>query len=725
MQASEHAATSRLSTLIAGMVSGLFLVFTSVSFAALVYVSPLDGYLQLAINQLLFGAAAAALIIAFLGGYPGTVSMPQGRIAPLVAAMVAVVVGGAALPERELFATAMITVAVSTVSVGAFLYLLGRLGLGGLVRFIPYPVIGGFIAGTGWLLLLGAVRIMSGVVPTPAHLGALLSARELELWLPGLLFGAALFLAGRYWKSVWTFPVMLGLGAAGFFGVYAASGTGPQALMAAGMTLGPLPKGDAGAEAMIGLLADVEWAAIFASGGTLGTILVVSAVSLLLSCSGLELETRSDLDLDKELRAAGLANMVAGSGGGIVSFHALSLSVVARRMGTDSRWVALIAAGLCLLTLFFGSAVLDYLPRALIGGMLAYLGLDFLHRWIVRGWSELSHSEYAIVLAILVIMVSVDYLTGIAAGLVAAVLLFVFTYSRVSVIKTAVSGAELRSNVERGPAEQAVLLDKGRGLSIYRLHGFLFFGTVASLLERIRMRVENEEQAPVSHVVLDFDQVTGMDSSAQLSFKKLLQRAARSGFHVTLCGFQRGLEPPLATAPGEPLRIVADLDRALELCEIELLGELADSSARGDEAETLLTDLLGDAHVARQIAASARRGELADGDELFAQGDESHSMAFLYQGTLSIVLHLPGRDLRLRAIKPGNFVGEMGIYLGERRSASVVADGTARVLELSDDALAELERERPEIALRLHRAMVQLLSRRLANANKAIERLLE
>ena len=57
---------------------------------------------------------------------------------------------------------------VVTVLCGAVFFALGKFKLGNLVRFVPYPVVGGFLAGTGWLLLKGGIYVASGVLLEPS-----------------------------------------------------------------------------------------------------------------------------------------------------------------------------------------------------------------------------------------------------------------------------------------------------------------------------------------------------------------------------------------------------------------------------------------------------------------------------------------------------------------------------------------------------------------------------
>ncbi len=131
------------------------------------------------------------------------------------------------------------------------------------------------------------------------------------------------------------------------------------------LAAGAVPAGGALAPDLLADLRLVHWPAILGSAGSIGTILLVSAVSLLLNASGMELTVRQDIDLDRELRSTGLANLLSGLGGGTPGFMALSLSALGYRLKAGSRLVGIFSAGLCGLALFFGAPLL--VPAAQTG----------------------------------------------------------------------------------------------------------------------------------------------------------------------------------------------------------------------------------------------------------------------------------------------------------------------------------------------------------------------
>jgi SulP family sulfate permease len=117
----------------------------------------------------------------------------------------------------------------------------------------------------------------------------------------------------------------------------------------------------------------------------LTTVLVTSLVSILLTATALELSFEKDVDLNKELRAAGLASFVSGLAGGMVGFHSLSMPRLALSVGARSRWVGVAAGLLCGGVIWAGTGFVAYVPRFVCGGVLVFLGLIFLWEWVYEG----------------------------------------------------------------------------------------------------------------------------------------------------------------------------------------------------------------------------------------------------------------------------------------------------------------------------------------------------
>ena len=130
-----------------------------------------------------------------------------------------------------------------------------------------------------------------------------------------------------------------------------------------------------------------------------------------------------------------------------------------------------------------------------------------------------------VVVLIVVVISTVGFLEGVGVGIVATVILFIVNYSRIDVVKNALTGVTYRSKVERPHQHYQALSQAGERIYVLNLQGFIFFGTANALLDRIAARVNDTERPDLRFIVLDFRRVTGLDSSAVLSFTRVKQLA--------------------------------------------------------------------------------------------------------------------------------------------------------------------------------------------------------
>ena len=706
--------------LVSGVLNGALEVALAVSFAALVFSGELAPYLSRGIGMALFSATVGVAIVALLSSYRASLSASQDVPAAIVA-LAAAAVAAAAPPDAQ-FATVAVVLVLTTLAAGLLFLFLGVFRLTGLVRFLPYPVIGGFLAGTGWLLFIGGIGMMAGRPFSFAGLSQLLASPTLLYWLPGVLAGALiLFLTARVRHPLFL-PVAIVAILILFYAIALLRGVGLDELNAGGWLLGPFPAGGFWQPIGPAEWARVDGSAVWPQVPNLLAAVGISAIALLLNATGLELSLRRDLDLNREMRSAGWANLFAGLGGGFVNYHALSLTMLNARLGATGRLSGLLVAAVSGVALLFGGAALGLLPKMVFGALLVFLGLSFLWEWVVVSFRRLPRIDYAIVLSILVITAAIGFLQGVAVGVVAAVVMFIIAYSRSSVVKHELDGTSFSSRIIRSPQARALLADVGEQAYYLQLQGFIFFGTAYGLLEAVRARVRRTK---TRHVVLDFRQVIGLDSTALLSFEKLGQLARDGDFSLTFAG----LPPTLREQFGqgglgeatEGLRFAPNLDRAAEWVEDQLCF-MAESG--GEQPLDASLQALVPGPATTRLVGYLERREFSPGVYLIRQGDMPDVLYFIESGQVTAQLEQPGQQLlRLETMRGGRMVGELGFYLGTRRSAAVVADQPTVVYVLTQDTLARIERDDPAAAHAVHRLVVHLLGERVLHLMWAVEAL--
>jgi CRP-like cAMP-binding protein len=108
-----------------------------------------------------------------------------------------------------------------------------------------------------------------------------------------------------------------------------------------------------------------------------------------------------------------------------------------------------------------------------------------------------------------------------------------------------------------------------------------------------------------------------------------------------------------------------------------------------------------------------------DGEVIVRQGEEGDCMYVVQEGQVQVYLEKEGRELPLRVLGKGEFIGEMSIFEREVRSASVRAVGGARLLTVDRVGFLRRIHEDPSLAFRV----VQTLSRRVRDLSDEVARL--
>jgi SulP family sulfate permease len=703
-------------SLTTGLVIGIVSVITATSFAALIFSGPLSDYVSYGIGFILIGDLILGTAVALLSSYSGSIGIDQDATAAILAIVVAGVLGSFPViaSQEQRFATVVALIVITTLSTGLFFLLLGYFKLGALIRFLPYPVMGGFLAGTGWLLITGAIGVMVDIPLSPA----VFRAGTLVRWLPGLLFGVVLLWVTNRYHHYLVLPGMFFGGIGLFYAITWILKAPIAEVNAQGWLLGPFPSGGLWRFPLTpSSLSQVDWKAISGNADNLAPILIVGVISLLLNASGLELIVKKDINLNKELIVAGIGNLAGGLAGGIVGFHAISLSSLNYKMGSNSRLTGLINAAICGAAALLGASLLSLMPRMILGGILAFLGLSFLVEWIFQAWFRLPKVEFLVILLILGVIATSGFLPGVAIGVVATVILFLLNYSRIDVVRHALSGTNFKSRFTRSRQHQHMLQKHGEELLILQLQGYIFFGTANKLLEQVRDRVQDTNKGPVRFIVLDFRHVTDLDSTALLSFSRMIQLAQIRDLTLVITNPSQVIRDKLTQGDyGEAregiLRFFPDLDRGIEWCENQILRNA--SPKEGMTLREYLQEILPAGSDVTDLINFFKREEADAGQTLIQEGDRPDRIYFIESGQVTAHVEQKGKEsLRLETMRGGRVVGELGFYLEGQRTASVVTDEQSIIYSLSRDDLEKMEMTHPEAAAKLHRIIVHLLSERV------------
>jgi SulP family sulfate permease len=398
------------------------------------------------------------------------------------------------------------------------------------------------------------------------------------------------------------------------------------------------------------------------------------------------------------------------------------------KLGARTRLTGLFAAGVCLAALVAGTIFVSLFPKFVLGGLLMYLGLQFLYEWVYETWFKLPKADYFVILLILVVIATVGFLEGVAVGILVAVILFAVKYSQVDVIKHTLTAATYQSTIARPKLHKRLLHRYGRQVLILELQGYIFFGTANHLLEQIRSHLNNYADTRLCFLLLDFCHVTGIDSSAMLSFRKMNQLLRNSNASIILSGLSEDIKTFLRKSGVLDLEenaflLSPDLDHGVQWCEDRLLqstGVLTKDTHKSIQAQ--LKEMNGDAEIISCIMNYFEKQELPAGVHFINQGDSPGSLYFLEDGVVTAQLEISDEEpRRLNTMSSENLVGELGFYLGSKRNASVVTDTPSTLYRLTTDALSDMEANDSEAAALFHKFIAHVMAAKLSHLMATVE----
>jgi SulP family sulfate permease len=674
-------------------------------------------------------AGILGLVMSVASGYPGTMAYAQSEPAVIIGLIATSLAANlhAAAHDDQILPTVLAAIMVGSLACGGFFLSLGYFRLGNLIRYIPFPVMGGFLAGIGWLLLKAALSSMAGFAVHYDNLIRLIDLSVLQKWLPGVLVGGALWALQQRRAQASNLPVVLGLATVLFWLVAVASGASQDQLQSQGWLLGALPEGGIWQPLQhVAAFQNAAWEMFPSRVVEFVTLAVMTAVALLLNGSAIELATRRDLDLNRELKYAGLANLLCGAAGSLPGYYALSASTLTYRMKTPIRFVGIATSLVTLLALFAGTQVIAYVPKLVAGALITYMGLGFLVEWLYGSWLRMGRGDFLVLILVFATVVAAGFMEAIGLGTGAGAALFVVRYSKIGVTRNVLSGATYHSNVDRAEPQRTKLREVGDQIFILRLQGFVFFGTANALVSVVRTRLEVSD-LPLRYLVFDFSLVTGMDASAAVSFTKLSQYADEKNFAIVLCSPSDTIltllrKEGITASAKHDVCVFMDLDHGLEWAENDLLARHEQASP-GEAASfgAQVRAIFPKVEEAQRFQSYFETMAYGLGDELIQQGAASDDIFFIESGRVAIMLELPtGRSIRLKSMGAGTVVGEIAFYLGVPRSASVVALEETTAYRLSAAQLHAMHREVPGLATVFHEYMAKVLSARLMETSRLV-----
>jgi len=722
LQESKFILRAALTDVFAGAVCSVLSIAYCLSYAALIFTGPLDRYLSYGIAVTFLSAAIGGSIVALRSSLSFAVAGPDSSISVVIAALVATVMQRlVAAGSIDVLTPALIAMSLATAFTGLLLCVLGFTHAARAIRFMPYPVIGGFLGATGWLMVTGAIQVVADQRPTLANLGAFTDAAIAAKLGAGAAVALALHVLLRQSKSPFVLPGVLLTAFAATHLAVVLSGSTLGAAQAGGWMFKPLAAAGLTLPWKFSALHAFPWGSLPSLAGDALAVMFVTISTLLLNTSGIEIATRTEANIERDLKVLGIANLLTAALGGYVSCTSFSRSILVRTAGATSRLSGLTVAAISAAVLVADPSFVGYVPKYVLAGLLFYLGSDLVYQWLLHSSRRLLPLEYLSLIAIAALIIYSGFIAGVLIGIVIGCATFALSASRVNAIKFAFDGSEYRSSLDRGPRELLVLAEHGRQIQGIALQSYLFFGSANRLYQHVKELLAR--QPDCRFVIFDFRLVTGIDSSATHSFAQIKQTMAAQGTQIVLVNLSPELERAFSTARfiDDNVTVASDLDRALESCEQQVIESQRAGTGDRPSLRAWLSEALDSAEYADLLSDYCQRLEIEAGGIIARQGEPANSMHFILQGRVGIIVDLgDGRTMRVRSLGEHTTIGEMGLITHRPRSATIQAEAPSVLYELTAQTYEKIKMERPDLSQALLGYVVSVMSERLSFANRVV-----
>ena len=426
---------------------------------------------------------------------------------------------GSSEGDTAAFGTLAAAMALCSIFLAVSYIAVGYAQVCNVVQYVPTPVMSGYQASIGYLLLDSASTLASGCSLTQPQcfLQHGTSWTDVVQLMAAITIGAFLMRAQQQLDGVlrtMVIPVTLFVTSLVFHVVRALA---PEGMDFSQWSLA-IPNSR---QSVFTLPADLEvssidWTVAAREAGlTALTAFVPNLLGKLLQFSALEALFDMEIDYNVEVQHAGYSQLASVPAGMIPTVTYLGM-IVAHDMGARSFLPPAMVIGGSTLLVFAGSSIVALVPKAMFSALLFASGLNLLNDNLRSAYKDLQMREFVLVILHIGLTAILGMLAAVVLGMLVSGWMFIMQYSSHSGVLQSATTLLERSKVARTIPEQDILEQYGACVLIIHLHGMIFFGSANSVVEEVKAHLATlaELQLPLRFLLLDFDRCSAIDSSA-------------------------------------------------------------------------------------------------------------------------------------------------------------------------------------------------------------------
>ncbi|HJV92998.1 MAG TPA: SulP family inorganic anion transporter, partial [Azonexus sp.] len=650
-----------------GLAAMLVALPASIAFGVTIYSAIAPAHAALGALAGIVGATVIGLIASTLGGTDRLISAP---CAPAAAVLSAFAIGLVAdgVPQGNI----ILMLLMLGILAGLFQVLFGVVGIGRLIKYIPYPVVSGYLTGVGLIIIGSQIGKLVGTDPGTTWYHSLVSPWLWD-WRAVAVGGAtmlAMLLGPGITRKVPGTILGIAAGIATYFGLAMQD---DSLLQLAGnpLIIGPLGASSDGYLASITErwheIGDLRLSQVAALLGSALTLAVLLSIDTLKTCVVLDQMTRSRHDPNRELLAQGIANVTSSSVGGIPGAGTMGATLVNLSSGATTRASGLVEGISSLIFALVLSNFIAWIPVSALAGILIAVGIRMIDREPLRFiQSPATVLDFAVVVTVVVVALSIGLIAASGVGVAMAIILFLREQIGGSVVRHKFYVNQMSSNWHRPESETRILEQKGDQAVIFELQGSLFFGTTQQLYGLLEPEIKTR-----NFIILDMKRIQSVDVTAAHMLHQVRDALSERQALLLLSNVRENLpngrnlreflEQTGVTENTDTVRLFPELDGAIEWVEDRLLGEVEQLQPALETplelAEMELFKHRKDDTLADLDARLERRSYPA-GATIYSRGEPGDAIYLIRRGTVRIFAPLgAGRTRHVASFGRGDFFG--------------------------------------------------------------------
>lgn len=438
----------------------------------------------------LYGAIILGFFAALFGGTPTQISGPTGPMTVVVAATVATFPNDLSTVMTVIFLAGLIQISF------------GIIGIGKWIKYIPYPVISGFMCGIGVIIIILQINPFLGVktygsiIYTLSHLVDTFQKVNYEALIIATITLAIMFLTPKKISKIVP-AALIALVSVSYFSLFMGFKID---------TIGEIPMDLPSFVLPISFdILKLNTMLMLAI-----TLALLASIDSLLTSIVADTMTKTKHNSKKELIGQGIGNTVCSFFGAIPGAGATMRTVININSGATTRFSGMTHSITLLIIVLFLAPLASKIPLAVLSGILIKVGFDILDYKFLRILNKVSRQDFLIMITVFLLTIFVDLIMAVGVGITISSIIAVYQVSRTTQMKI------VRSKIENNDVE------------IIKINGSLFFGTASALDEKLEKIKDSKK------VILDCKNVSFLDISAIFILEEIIEKFRTKNLEIIL-----------------------------------------------------------------------------------------------------------------------------------------------------------------------------------------------